>query len=180
MKADIIKICDKISVNEEIALDEYNNISSYLMKCNQWKSWNTDDVISEFLLDVRQNYDKERDVRQKEAWIYAHIKRVIQKIAIFDVKWTLNNPVPVSLEWFEIEDMGHQPSDLSQEVIDNFILCVDELFEPGLERDIYENCVKWNTPVVYIAKEYGKSAEWGRIIKDRVLLKIRNYIENTP
>ena len=180
MKSELIKICDKISNNEEISLDEYKVVKSYLYKCNEWKSWNADDVVSEFILDVKLNFDSKKEIKQKEAWLYAHIKRAIQKIAIFDTVWTLNNPAPVSLNGIEIEDLWWQPTDLSREMIDNFVLWIDWLFTPWLERDIYECCIKWNTPVVYIAKEYGKSAEWWRIVKDRVLEKIRNYIENMP
>lgn len=180
MKSELIKICDKISNNEEITFDEYKVVKSYLFKCNEWKSWNSDDVVSEFILDVKLNYDTTKETKQKEARIYAHIKRAIQKIAIFDVTWTLNNPAPVSLDWIEIEDIWWKPTDLTRDMIDNFLLWVDWLFTPGLERDIYENCIKGNTPVVYIAKEHWKSAEWGRIIKDRVLAKIRNFIENMP
>lgn len=179
MKIDIINICDKISSNEEISQQEYNTLVWYLHKCNQDKSWNTDDVISEFLLDVRLNYDKNKQLKQKEAWIYAHIKWAIQKIAIFDTTGTLNNPVPISLDGWEVED-DLTPCDLSQEVIDEFILWIDWLLQPGLERDIYENCIKGNTPVVYITREYWKSAERGRIIKQRIFAKIRKLIENMP
>jgi len=180
MKADIIKICDRISTNQDISLDEFQRIKSYLIKCNDGKTWCTDDVMSEFFLDVRLNYNKDKLPKQKEAWIYAHIKRAIQKIAIFDTTWTLNNPVPAALDGYEIEDNWLIPSDLTQEAIDDTVLWITWLLSSWLERDIYENCIKWNTPVVYIAKEYWKSAERWRVIKERVLGKIRNYIENMP
>lgn len=179
MKADIIKICDKISVNEDISMSEFETLQNYITKANEFKNWNTDDVFSEFVLAVRMQYDRDRTVKEKEWRIYANIKRAIQKVSIFDNTGTLNNPAPIALCWYEIEDKWWQPSDISQETLDEF-LNVDELFEDWLEREIYETCIKWGFPVLYIAKEYWKSAEWGRVVKERVLAKIRNYIEKKP
>lgn len=178
MNKEIINICDKISSNEDISMKEFKTISSYLWKCNQWKSWNTDDVISEFFIDVRLNYDRDKQYKQKEIWIYSHIKRAIQKIAIFDTVGTLNNPAPVCIDSFEIEDTWLLPSDITQEKIEEFLMGKEWILKTQLEKDIYINCIKWDTPILYIAKEYGKSAEWWRIIKDRIIDKVKNYIEN--
>lgn len=180
MKTDIINICDRISINEDISMREFKTISQYLKKANQFKKGNPNDVVSEFLLDVRLNYNKDRTQKEKEARVYAHIKRAIQKVSIFDNKWTLYNPTPAWVDGSDLVDEQLLPSDLTRDAIDDILLWVDWLIKDWLERDIYESCIKWNTHICYIAKEHWKSAEWWRVIKNRILKKIENYIENMP
>lgn len=178
MNANIIKIADKIAKNEDISMDEFKFIKGYIFTANKWKNWNTDDVVSNFVLDIRENYNPEVDIKWKEAWIYAHIKKAIRMQASFDWAGTLYSPVPVALKWYDII-WWEQPNDAFQiNEEEEKIEWIYSLLHNDLERDIYINCILWKTPVAYIAKEHWKSAQWWKIVKDRIGKRIKDYIEN--
>lgn len=180
MNSKVVQIADKIARNEDVTMDEFKFITWYIYKANKGKQWNPDDVVSNFVLDVREHYNPDFDVKSKEGWIYAHIKWAITNQAIFDYAWTLNNPVPVSTDWYEVEwiirpDKEFQINIEQQEVEDIY-----KILHTPLEKDIYTYCILWNVPVAHIAKEHKKSAQWWKIIKDRISKRIKDYIENKP
>lgn len=178
MNAKVLDISDKIARNEDVTMDEFKFIKGYIWKANKGKMGNPDDVLSNFVLDVRENYNPDMHEKQKEAWIYAHIKYAITIQARFDWTWTLYWPMPIATTWYEmawwigpeLEYQINSEYDELQEIL--WILHSD------FEVDIYLNCILWNTPVAHIAKEHWKSAQWWKIIKDRIGKRIKDYIEN--
>jgi hypothetical protein len=177
MNQDIVKIADRIARNEDISMDEFNKLSRYISKANSNKSWNTDDVFSNFVLDVRQNYNPDFDKKAKEAWIYAHIKHAITTQSRFD-SWTLYSPLPVAVDCYEM-DWWSRPDrvfeeKLEKEKMNEFYWTLRNQFE----KDIYINCILWDTPAAHIAKEYWKSTQWWNFVKDKILKKIKEHIEN--
>lgn len=178
MKADIINITDRIANNEDITMKEFVVLKGYISKANKWKTGNSDDVVSNFVLDVRENYKPEMNEKQKEAWIYAHIKHAITTQARFDWAWTLYNPIPIPTTGYDIEWWlwpAHEfQVNYEYEELDD--IC--NIFRTQLEKDIYINCILWNTPVAHIARKHWKSPEWWRIMKNRIAKRVKDYIEN--
>lgn len=177
MNANIIKIADKIARNEEVTMDEFDFLNGYIHKANKWKTWNSDDVVSNFILDVRQNYKPDYSIKEKEAWIYAHIKYNILIQAKFDGAGLLYNPVPIPITWYEMEWWMWPDEEYDILQWERLLDEICNILHTPFEKDIYLNCILWNTPVAHIAKEYNKSAEWWRIIKDRISKRIKEYIE---
>ena len=178
MNIRVIEISDKIARNEDVTMDEFKFLKWYIWKANKSKPGNPDDVLSNFVLDVRENYNPDMHEKQKEAWIYAHIKYAIIVQSRFDWWWMLYWPVPVSLTGFEMEwwvwpELEYQITLETQE-LDEILW----MLHTPLERDIYINCMLGNSPVAHIAKEHWKSAQWWKIVKDRIGKKIKEYIEN--
>lgn len=182
MNPKVIEIADAIAQNLEVSYEDFKFLKGYIFICNKFKTWNSDDVFSSFLLDIRENYDPWFDPKQKEVWLYAHIKKAITNMARFDRYWLLNNPVPViiDIDWHHVPVSSEAWPDKSYEVLD-WIRMIEELKEiirDGFEMDIYIECIVWKTPVSYIAAARWKSAERWRIIRDKVLSKLKLYIEN--
>lgn len=178
MNAKIIEITDRISNNEDIWMDEFKLLRWYIHKSNKCKTGNSDDVLSNYVLDVRENYNSDMNIKQKEAWIYAHIKHAITTQARFDWAWTLYNPIPIPTTGYDIEWWlwpAHEfQVNYEYEELDD--IC--NIFRTPLEKDIYMNCILWNTPVAHVAKRNWKSAQWWKIIKDRIAKRVKDYIEN--
>lgn len=174
----IVKIADKIARNEDITMDEFKKLKGYIYMANKWKTWNADDVVSNFVLDVREHYNPDYSFEEKEAWIYAHIKYNILVQAKFDNAWLLYNPVPVPITWHDMEWWINPEYEFQIKAENKELEDIYNILHTPFERDLYTNCILWDTPVAYIAKEYGKSAEWWRIIKDRISKRIKEYIEN--
>ncbi|MBO7693128.1 MAG: hypothetical protein J6T10_10905 [Methanobrevibacter sp.] len=84
MNAKVLDISDKIARNEDVTMEEFKFLKGYIRKSNKGKLGNPDDVLSNFALDVRENYNPDMHEKQKEAWIYAHIKYAITVQARFD------------------------------------------------------------------------------------------------
>lgn len=159
-------------------MEEFEFLKGYIFKANKNKTGNPDDVVSNFVLDVRQHYNPDMARIQKEAWIYAHIKQAIMVQARFDAAGTLYNPVPVPITWYDVagwERPEHQ-FQINEEYGE-----LDEIYKmlrTQIEKDVYVNCILWNTPVAHIAKEHWKSAQRWKIIKDRISKRIQEFIEN--
>ena len=178
MNSTIIQVSDRIARNEDISMEEFTLLKGYIYKANKNKTWNSDDVLSNFVLDVRMNYNPDMDIKGKEAWIYAHIKHAITTQARFDAAWTLHNPIPVPITWYDIEwwrwpQAEYQINEEVKELDDIY-----NMLRSPLEKDIYKNCILWNTPVAHIAKEHWKSAQRWKIVKDRISKRIQDFIEN--
>ena len=89
----------------------------------------------------------------------------------------LYNPAPVPTSWEDI-DWWLTPEEIfmqTQQIETINKIC--ELLRSDLEKDIYINCIVWDTPVAYIAKEYGKSPERWRKVKEKICKKIKEYID---
>lgn len=177
MNERIIEISDRIARNEDISMEEFTKLKGYIFKSNKGKKWNREDVFSNYVLDVRENYNPDLSKEEKEARIYAHIKKAITRTARFD-SWTLYSPLPIPMGEYEIEWNNTPQHTLQIEMEEEEIKDIYNILHTPLEKDIYINCILWNTPVAYIAKEHNRSAEWWRIIKDRIWIKIKEYIEN--
>lgn len=98
--------------------------------------------------------------------------------ARFDAAGTLYNPVPVPITWYEVDgwERPEQQFQINEEYEE-----LDEIYKmlrTQIEKDVYVNCILWNTPVAHIAKEHWKSAQRWKIIKDRISKRIQEFIEN--
>ena len=177
MNAKIIDISDRIARNVEITNADLKTLRGYIYKSNKWKKWNWEDVLSNFVLDIRENYNPDIDTKAKEAWIYAHIKKAITQQARFDTG-TLYNPMPIPTCWYEIESHTWPADELQIELEEEELKEILNILHSPLEKDLYINCILWKTPVAYIAKEHWKSSQRWKIIKDRISKRIKEYIEN--
>lgn len=177
MNPSIVPICDKISKNEDMSREEMNVLKGYIFKANKCKAWNKDDVFGSFVLDVRENYNPDLTYEEKESWVYCHIKYAILVQAKFDKKWLLYSPVPVSLSWYEKEGGTNPAAEYQITDEEEEIEYIYKLLHWDFERAIYEQCILWWTPVKYVAKEFGKSSERGRVVKERISARIKEFID---
>lgn len=178
MNSKIINVSDRIARNEDISMQDFKFLQWYIWKANKNKLGNSDDVVSNYVLDVREHYNPDFDIKAKEAWIYAHIKQAIMVQTRFDAAWLLYNPVPVPTSGFEIE-YDNWP-EIEYQIWEETEM-IEEIYwilHTQLEKDIYTYCILWNTPVAHIAKEHWKSAQRWKIVKDRISKRIKDYIEN--
>lgn len=182
MNPRVVEICDRLASWEELTLEEFKFIKAYLFTCNKFKWWESNDVLSNFLLDVKENYNSWFEFKQKEIRIYAHIKKAISDASRFDRHWLLNNPVPVIVDtesaiiiWPEVETPNKVYEYAEWE---RLIESLKEIIRDWFEMDIYVYCIIGDTPVSAIATERWKSAERWRVTKDKVLEKLKLYIEN--
>lgn len=178
MNEKFITISDRIARNEDITMDEFKFIKGYIFNANKGKTWNPEDVVSNFVLDVRENYNPDMNKAQKEAWIYAHIKHAITTQARFDAAWTLYNPIPVPINWYEMEWWTRPEVEFQINLENEELEKIWEILWDWLEKEIYTNCIIWNMPIAYIAREHWKSSEWWRVVKEKIYKKIKEYIEN--
>ena len=178
MNSNVIKISDRIARNEDITMEEFTFLKKYIQKANKNKTGNSDDVVSNFVLDVREHYNPDLDIKWKEAWIYAHIKHAIMVQARFDAAGTLYSPVPVPITGYDVEGWQTPEMEFQINMEEEEIKEMYWMLKTQFEKDIYVNCILWNIPLAHIAKEYWKSAQWWKIVKDRIGKRIKDFIEN--
>ena len=182
MNPKVVEIADAIARCEDLSYEDFKFIRGYIFICNKFKSWRTDDVLSNFMLDIRQNYNPDFDTKQKELWLYAHIKKAISDMARFDNYGTLHNPVPVIIDinWHNIPVSSEVSPEKSFEISEwlRLIESLKEIIRDWFEMDIYIECIVWNTPLSTIASQWWKSAERWRVTKDKIIGKLKLYIEN--
>lgn len=182
MNPKVVEIADAIARNEDLSFDDFKFIKGYIFMCNKFKTWNSDDVLGNFLLDVKENYDPNFDTKQKEIRIYAHIKKAISDMARFDNYWLLYNPVPVIVD-SECDNIV-LPTDWNPDELfrlaewERLIDELKEIIRDWFEMDIYVHCIVWNMSISAISEEWWKSSERWRVIKDKILAKLKLYIEN--
>jgi hypothetical protein len=63
MNSNVIKISDRIARNEDITMEEFTFLKKYIQKANKNKTGNSDDVVSNFVLDVREHYNPDLDIK---------------------------------------------------------------------------------------------------------------------
>lgn len=182
MNPRVIEICDSIVQWWDISSEDFKFLKAYIFACNKFKWGDSDDVFSNFLLDVKKFYDPWFETKQKEVWIYAHIKKAMSDMARFDKRWLLYNPVPVALGT-EIVEIISTEEDTPSRALETaewqrLIESLKEIIRDWFEMDIYVYCVIWDSPVSVIASQWWKSAERWRVTKDKVLEKLKLYIEN--
>lgn len=182
MNPRVIEIADAIARWEEISPEDFKFIKAYIFTCNKFKCWEADDVLSNFLLDIKNHYNPEFDFKQKEIWLYAHIKKAISDMSRFDRHWTLYNPVPVVVDNDLVVSVnpGIDTPNKAFEYAEweRLIESLKEIIRDGFEMDIYVYCIIWDTPISSVATSRWKSPERWRVTKEKVLWKLKLYIEN--
>ena len=183
MNPKVIEIADAIAKGEQVSPEDFKFIKGYIYSCNKFKFWNSDDVVSAFLLDIKESYDPSFEPKQKEVWLYWRIKKAITNQSRFDKYWMLNNPVPVivDFDWQYVPiSSNHTPKELfDMNTWIEMIEVLKAIIRDWFEMDVYEKCIVWDTPVSYVAADWWKSAERWRQTKGKIIRKLKFYIENS-
>jgi len=168
-------IADKISKGEEITWEELAQLKKAVARTNAWHQWNTDDIVSKLTLLIKKTYNVDATDKEKWAWIFKSILWICQDEWEIERNWTLYfKSIPHTWDVTSIPYAEDYTDELNFKIMEeHFTSCLTPI-----ELYIYKNNIQWDLPYMETAKKFWVSPQWIELLRDNLVKKIKDYIDN--